>query len=342
MRNCLTDIDGIRIGHADDHDILTGTTAILFDEPAIAAADIRGGGPGTRDIALLSAENTIEKVDAFFLSGGSAFGLDAGGGVQAWLAEQGRGFAVGPAAAQVRVPIVPGAILFDLLSGPVDARSEPVDYRALGYAAARAANSNTSALGSVGAGLGATTATLRGGLGTASDATPTGARIGALAVVNAIGSATLGQSPHFWAAPFEQRDEFGGRGLPATLPDDALAPLMKGVPGDAPGQATTLCVIATDAALSAAEVKRLAIMAQDALARALYPVHTPLDGDIVLAAAIGQIPLCDDPSMRHHHLAVLGTLAANTVARAIARGVYHAAPVQTGASLPPSYGQRFV
>ncbi|MEM8878680.1 MAG: P1 family peptidase [Pseudomonadota bacterium] len=323
----------MRIGHAVDTTILTGTTAILFDEPAIVAADIRGGGPGTRDVTLLEPENTVERVDALFLSGGSAFGLDAGGGVQAWLAENGRGFPLGP----VRVPLVPGAILFDLLSGQNNGKR--ADYRTLGYDAAASAEASPTLQGSVGAGIGATTATLRGGLGTASRTTDYGHRIAALAVVNAVGSATMGASRYFWAAPYENSNEFGGQGWPAEMPEFALEPQMKGAPRPTSGQATTLCVVATDAALTVNSTKRLAMMAQDGMARALRPVHTPLDGDIVFAASTGAAPLAPDPAAHHHGLAILGSAAADCVARAIARGVYEAST--DGQAILPAYKARF-
>src|SRR5262252_811765 len=189
MRNLITDVPGLRVGHAPDVRRASGTTAIVFDAPAVAAVDVRGGAPGTRETDLLDPGTLVEHIDAVALSGGSAFGLDAASGVQAWLHEQGRGFAVG----STRVPIVPGAILFDLThAGDKDwGRFSP--YRELGYAAAAAA-SGEFALGSVGAGLGATTVNLKGGLGSAS-ATCDGATIGALAAVNAAGSVTVGDGP---------------------------------------------------------------------------------------------------------------------------------------------------
>jgi D-aminopeptidase len=253
---------------------------------------------------------TIERIDAIALAGGSAFGLDAAAGVMAWLAEQGRGFAVRSA----RVPIVPGAILFDLLNGGDKDWGRYPPYRELGYAAAAAAGPDF-ALGNAGAGLGATTVALKGGLGSAS-ATVQGFTVGALAAVNAAGSVTIGRGPWFWAAPFEREAEYGGRGLPPDLPAGALAFRSKG----RPGESTTLVVVACDAALSKAEVKRLAIMAQDGLARAIRPVHTPLDGDVVFAAATGHRPLADPVA----GLAELGTTAADVVARAVARAVYEA------------------
>jgi D-aminopeptidase len=271
---------------------------------------------------LLDPAQTVQGIDAIALSGGSAFGLDAASGVQAWLAEQGRGFRVRDA----RVPIVPAAILFDLLNGGDKSWGRYPPYRELGYAAASNASTEHAALGNVGAGLGATTVNVKGGLGTASDITAEGHTVSALAVVNAAGSATIGDGPWFWAAPFEQNGEFGGRGMPAPMPPDALVPRLK---GDA-RQNTTLVVVATDAVLNKAQAKRLAVMAQTGLARALYPVHTPLDGDVVFAAATGKKPL-DDP-MRG--LAQLGAIAGNVVARAVARGVYESATLPFPGALP--------
>src|SRR5487761_2766611 len=217
MNNLLTDIAGVRVGHADDAALASGVTAVIFDQPAVAAMDVRGGGPGTREGALLDLANTVEKIDAIALAGGSAFGLEAGGGVQAWLAEKGRGFAVRGAI----VPIVPGAICFDLLNGGNKRWGRFAPYRDLGYAAAAAA-AETFALGSAGAGLGALTANLKGGLGSASAQTDGGVKVAALAVVNALGTVTVGDGPWFWAAPFEMSGEYGGRGLPASFTPDML------------------------------------------------------------------------------------------------------------------------
>jgi L-aminopeptidase/D-esterase-like protein len=327
MHNLITDVPGVRVGHADDSRIGSGATAILFDQPAVAAIDVRGGGPGTREANLLDPAMTVQHIDAIALSGGSAFGLDAASGVQAWLREQGRGFAVRGA----RVPIVPAAILFDLLNGGDKDWGRYPPYRELGYAAIAGA-SETFALGSVGAGLGATTATLKGGLGSASAVTRAGIRVGALAAVNAAGGAVVGDGPWFWAAPFERDSEYGGRGLPPTIPPEALRFRTKG----ALGESTTLAVVATDATLSKAQATRLAVMAQDGMARAIRPVHTPLDGDVVFAAATGAQPLAD-PILS---LADLGTLAADVLARAIARGVYEATALPFPDALP-SWRARF-
>ncbi len=322
--NLLTDIAGVRVGHADDARLASGATAIVFDEPAVAAIDVRGGGPGTREDALLDLANTVERVDALALSGGSAFGLDTGGGVQAWLAERGRGFRIRDAV----IPIVPGAIMFDLLNGGDKAWGRFSPYRDLGYAAAAAAGPDF-ALGSVGAGLGATTATFKGGLGSASARTPDGVKVAALAVVNAVGSVTVGDGPWFWAAPFEVDGEFGGRGLPPAFTQDMLAMRIKGGPAASSRENTTLAVVVTDARLTKVQAKRLAMIAQTGFARAIYPVHAPLDGDVLFAAATCAKPI--DPLAG---LTELGMIAANVVARAIARGVYTATALPFAGALP--------
>jgi len=321
LRNLITDVPGLTVGHAGDGKLGSGTTVLVFDRPAVASVDVRGGGPGTRETALLDPAQTVEGIDAIVLSGGSAFGLDAASGAQAWLREQGRGFAV----REARVPIVPAAILFDLLSGGDKNWGRYPLYRELGYAAAERAGLDV-ALGSVGAGLGCTTVNLKAGLGSASAQTRDGVTVGAIVAVNAAGSVTVGDGPHFWAAPFEQNGEFGGRGSPAAIAASDLAFRSKGVAGEN----TTLAIVATDAILSKAQCRRLAVMAQTGLARAIYPVHTPLDGDLVFAAATGHRAL-PDPVFA---LSELGMLAANVLARAVARGVYEATALPFPGSLP--------
>jgi L-aminopeptidase/D-esterase-like protein len=330
LKNLLTDIAGVRVGHADDAALASGVTAIIFDAPAVASVDVRGGGPGTREESVLHLEGTVDAIDAITLSGGSALGLDAAGGVQAWLAEQGRGLRIRDAV----IPIVPGAICFDLLNGGNKAWGRFPPYRDLGYAAARAANTDF-ALGSVGAGLGATTANFKGGLGSASALTEGGIAVAALAVVNAVGSVTVGDGPWFWAAPFEMGQEFGGRGLPPSFNPDMLKARLKGGPEARPAENTTLVVVVTDAVLTKPQAKRLAVIAQTGMARAIYPVHAPLDGDVVFAAATGQKPV--DPLFG---LTELGMVAANTVARAIARGV-HAATALPFLGALPAWSDRF-
>jgi L-aminopeptidase/D-esterase-like protein len=330
LKNLLTDIAGVRVGHADDAAIASGVTAIIFDSPAVASIDVRGGGPGTRDDAMLKPESTVEAIDAIALSGGSALGLDAAGGIQAWLAEQGRGLRIREAV----IPIVPGAICFDLLNGGNKAWGRFPPYRDLGYAAACAASGGDFALGSVGAGLGATTANFKGGLGSASAQTG-GVTVAALAVVNAVGSVTVGDGPWFWAAPFETADEFGGRGLPPAFTLDMLSARLKGGLAAASSENTTLVVVVTDAILTKAQAKRLAMIAHTGMARAIYPVHATTDGDVVYAAATGKKPI--DP---RSGLTELGMVAANTVARAIARGVHSATALPFLGALP-AWGDRF-
>jgi L-aminopeptidase/D-esterase-like protein len=324
LKNLLTDISGVRVGHADDAALASGVTAIVFDSPAVASIDIRGGGPGLREDALLRPEAMLEAVDAITLSGGSALGLDAAGGVQAWLAEQGRGLRVRDAV----IPVVPGAICFDLLNGGDKAWGRFPPYRDLGYIAAAAA-STSFALGSVGAGLGATTANFKGGLGSASAQTEGGVMVAALAVVNAVGSVTVGDGPWFWAAPFEVDGEFGGRGLPPSFTKDMLKARLKGGPAVTSTENTTLVVVVTDAVLTKSQAKRLAMIAQTGMARAIYPVHAPTDGDVLFAAATGKHPV--DPLFG---LTELGMVAANVVSRAIARGVHDATALPFLGALP--------
>jgi D-aminopeptidase len=316
-RNLITDVAGVLVGQADDARLASGVTAIIFAEPAVVAVDVRGGAPATRDTDLLEPHRTVERIDAVVLSGGSAYGLDAAAGVQALLREKGRGFAIG----DIRVPLVCGAAMFDLLNGGDKNWGRFPPYRDLGYAAA-AAVGESFALGTAGGGFGATTINLQGGLGSASAITRDGHTVGALVVVNACGSATVGRGPQFWAAPFEVGNEFGGLGFPSTVAPAALAPVSKG----RPGENTTIAIVATDAALTKAQTKEFAVMAQDGLARALYPAHTTLDGDTVFAAATGRRPLAD----AINEVAELGAVGANALARAVARGVYEAKSLPDG------------
>lgn len=324
-RNSITDIAGLKVGNADDARLKSGVTAIVCDRPATAAVHVMGGAPGTRETDLLSPENTVAEVDAVVLSGGSAFGLDAGSGVQAWLREQGRGFEVGGQ----RIPIVPGAILFDLINGGNKDWGKHSPYRELGYRAAEEANESFS-IGTAGAGYGATVAGLKGGLGTASTVLPSGITVAALVAVNAVGSPVIGSSGHFWAAPFEMDDEFGGLGLPSDIPKDAGSVKLKFRDMDASMANTTIAVIATDANLSKAEAKRLAICAHDGFARALWPVHTPHDGDLVFALATGGREQAGDVN----GFIDLCALASSTMSRAIARAVYSAS-AEEGDIFPP-------
>jgi len=312
-RNLITDVEGIEVGNAEDARVRSGVTVILPDEPATAAVDVRGGAPGTRETNALDPSCLVDKVHAVVLSGGSAFGLDAADGVMSWLVERGRGFRFGEAI----VPIVPSAILFDLRNGGDKSWGAIPPYRELGAAAADAARADFE-LGNVGAGLGATAGGLKGGLGSASfvfGGSRGGYTVGALAAVNCFGSTVMPGSDVFWAWPLEQKDELGGQrpSKPPVALDYAFDASL--------GANTTLAVVATDAVLSKAQAERVAIMAHDGFARAIRPVHTPLDGDSVFVLSTGRRTLADPVA----DLARIGMLAADCTARAIARGVYEAA-----------------
>jgi L-aminopeptidase/D-esterase-like protein len=307
-------IAGLSIGHTEDEKVRTGVTVILPDAPAVASAHVVGGSPGTRETDLLNPQQLVEKVDAIVLSGGSAFGLDAASGAQAWLAEAGRGFPVPPK----RVPIVPAAILFDLNNGGDKDWGRYPPYREMGFEATATASRQVRT-GAVGAGFGATTATTPGGLGIASESLGGGATIMAVMAVNAAGSPRIGSTPHYWAAPFERENEFGGLGLPDPWPDDAESAVTKAGHSTA-GMNTTIGVVITDARITKVEAKQIAVMAHDGFARALYPVHTPGDGDLLFVLSTE----AQDLDRETLSLLSLGTTAANTVTRAIAQGVHAA------------------
>lgn len=323
-RNLITDVAGILVGQAQDSALASGVSVVTSDRPFTAAVHIMGGAPGTRETALLSPDRLVQEVDALVLAGGSAFGLGTCDGVMAGLRDRGRGFAVGP----VQVPIVPGAILFDLLNGG-DKGWQQSPYPALGRQAFEAAG-REFALGSAGAGYGAMTGQFKGGLGSASAQLPSGITVGALVAVNALGSVCVGDGPHFWAAPWEEGDEFGGLG-PAPRMARADAPQ----PRKRMGEATTIAIVATDASLTQAQAKRMATAAHDGMARAIVPSHTPLDGDLVFAAATGRRAMAD-PLMDQFQI---GHAAATCLARAIARAVYSATPRM--GDLQPAWAQTF-
>jgi L-aminopeptidase/D-esterase-like protein len=311
-RNSITDVPGLRVGNAEDHLVRSGITVVLPDEPAVAAVDARGGGTGTRDVELLSLDGSVEYVHALVLGGGSAFGLDAAGGVMAWLAARDRGFTIGSAI----VPIVPQAILFDLLNGgDKDWGMEPPYWR-LGHRATEAANLDV-ALGNAGAGLGAKAGALKGGLGSASVVIEElGVTVGALVAVNSVGDTLLPGTDVFFAWDMEKNSEFGGR-----RPQENFDPGEVRLPKDArAGENTTIAVVACDAVLTKPQARRLAVMAQAGLARAIRPAHTPLDGDTVFAMGTARRALVDPL----RDLALLGGHAANCLARAVARGVHQA------------------
>lgn len=331
-RNLITDVAGILVGNAENHRIRTGTTVVYPVERCPAAADVRGGAPGTFNIHAMDPSSLRHEVDAIVLSGSSMYGLDAAGGVVAALGARGRGVAFGGAT----TPVVPGAILFDLTNGGDKNWGEAPPYNALGRAAL-AAVAEDFALGNAGAGLGARAGALKGGLGSASSVTADGLQIGALVAVNSFGSAVMPGSDRFWAWPWEMAGEFGGLGPP---PEDWRGePEMPLPPGSAlnphvlsEAANTSIAVVAVNVALGKGEAQRIAIMAQDGLARAIRPIHTPFDGDSVFVLATGAVVLTG-PAM----LARLGHIAADTLARAVARGVYAA----EGLGDRPGWRQKF-
>ncbi|MEE4118765.1 MAG: P1 family peptidase [Paracoccaceae bacterium] len=331
-RNLITDVAGLRVGNAENDRIRTGVTVLTARMPFTAAVHVMGGAPGTRETDLLAPDRLVEKVDALVLAGGSAHGLDAAGGVTAALRAEGRGYPAGP----VRVPIVPAAILFDLANGG-DKEWGECPYTALGRDAYSAA-ADDFALGTAGAGAGCVTATLKGGLGSASAVLEGGVTVGALAAVNCAGAVTIDEAGRFWAAPFEFGDEFGGLGA-GTPSDPSRRPAIKGFDPDGGGggarEATTLAIVATDAALTKAQATRMAVAAHDGLARAIVPAHTPIDGDLVFAVATGARPLADPVA----EPLLIGHAAACCLARAVARGVYAAMP--TAGDTKPTWSERF-
>jgi len=321
MNNSLIDIRGLAVGNAHDEQLASGVTVIVFDPPAPCAIDVRGGAPGITDAHNLEPERTVQAVDAICLSGGSAFGLEAAGGVRAALARQGRGYSIRGAL----VPIVPGAILFDLLNGGDKNWGRFPPYRELGERAVQALKTRDLPLGTVGAGYGATTADLKGGLGTASDMSPSGHKVAAIVAVNAVGSANIGDTGHFWAAADEKGSEFGGLSYPHPFPVLSGMPKLKGVdPVN-----TTIALVVTEAKLTKAECKQLAVMAQDGMARAIRPIHLPMDGDTVFAAATGIEELASPLDF-----ALIGNTAASCLARACARAVYEATALPFEGALP--------
>lgn len=323
-RNLITDVPGLRVGNAQDDALKSGSTVLLGDGPFIASVAVMGGAPGTRETDLLEPDKMVDQIDALVLSGGSAFGLDAATGVQERLRRDGRGFALGPAV----VPIVPAAIIFDLLNGGTKdwARNPYYDLGLQAYDNA----SRTFEIGTAGAGTGALSAMHKGGLGSASFVLESGHTVGALVAANPIGSVTQPDSRHFWAAPFEIGDEFGGfgssqqTGITAPAPSRKIAAMAKlgRLPHAAPTN-TTIAIVATDAPLSKSECKRLATAAHDGMARAIMPSHTPHDGDLVFA--LSTTKRIAEPAA---DLMTLGNAAAHCLSRAIARAVYAATSAQ--------------
>ena len=323
MKNCLLDVAGLSVGHAHDVDAITGVSVIVPDRPAACAVDVRGGGPGTRETDTLGPSGLIDAVHAVVLSGGSVYGLAAADGVCAWLGQKGQGYAASLNPDVPVSPIVPSAILFDNANGGNKDWGTQPPFRALGIRAAKNAAKDSFAQGATGAGFGATAGLYAGGLGSASE-TVDGITIGAMIAANPVGSPYMPKTKCFWAWPYDRQhingeSEYGGVKPPDnytwTEPKDTKLAFLKSA-----GQSTVIGVIAVDAALSTKHLNRLAIMAQDGIAMAVQPSHTPLDGDTIFAIATGTNPITSPVD-----LASLGAAAARCVARALSKGVYFAA-----------------
>jgi L-aminopeptidase/D-esterase-like protein len=318
--NLITDVDGITVGNAEDAAVFTGTTVLLTGGRAIGGVDVRGGAPGSRETEALRPEGLGTGVDAITLSGGSVYGLDAASGALAWCAANGRGFRLPQS--QVPLPIVPGAILFDIANGGDKNWGRESPYRRLAEMACERAGKNF-ALGNSGAGYGAVAGAYKGGLGSASAVTSDGITVGALTAVNAFGSPVMPGTSTLWAWALEQNGELGRQRPPQPgeisldYPDDIKRP-------PEPAANTTIAVVATDISLSPSQARRVAVMAHDGFARALRPVHTPVDGDIVFAISTGAKPLAEPWQIT---LGRVGSLAADCLARAVARGVFEADPL---------------
>ncbi|CAN5475333.1 P1 family peptidase [soil metagenome] len=309
MYNALTDIPGLKVGHWTNLEAGTGCTVILCPEGAVAGVDVRGGAPGTRELALLDPVCMVEKVHAILLSGGSAFGLAAADGVMRWLEEQGYGFNVGVA----KVPIVPAAILFDLPLGRADIRPDA----AAGYAACQAAMDGPMREGNIGAGAGATVGKLlgfnqatKGGLGTASKQLGRGIVIAALAVVNAAGDVIDPPTQKIIAGA--RKPLVGGFADSMKLAESLLGQTRPNLAGLSN---TTLAVVATNVALTKTGATKVAQMAHDGLARTIRPVHTMIDGDLVFALSLGQ---------QQADAGLLGAMAAEVLSEAVVRAVWAA------------------
>ena len=322
--NLITDVAGLTVGNAEDMDILTGVTVVVAEGPMVMAADVRGGAPGTRETPALDPEALVEEVHALVLSGGSVFGLDAASAVTTQLARQGRGFRFGDQAWPC--PVVPAAILFDLMNGGNKAWGGEPPYRHLGDLALAAAALEFR-IGNAGAGTGAMAGAIKGGLGSAS-ARVGEFTVGALVAVNSAGSCVNPETGRLWAQDYAAGGEMGpDQGRPAAIFARSKYDVMAGAA--APGANTTIALVATDARLSKPEARRLAIMAHDGLAIAIRPLHTPFDGDTVFAAATQRREI---EGGRNLTLARLGAAAATTLARAVGRAVWLAEPAGLAAS----------
>src|SRR5580698_7496107 len=318
-RNLITDVPGLQVGQAEDPKARTGVSVILPDARATCSVDVRGGGPGTRETDALDSWNLVHSVDAVVLSGGSVYGLGTADGVAAWLGARGRGYAMMASPSVPPSPIVPAAILYDLANHGDKAWGLEPPYRKLGIHAVETA-SHDFKLGTVGAGYGAGAGSLKGGTGSASFVTKDGMTVGAIVAVNCLGSVLVPGTKNFWAGAFEIGNEFGGLGASNARVVGEDWGETKANP--AARANTTIACIATDVELSIDQMKRVTMMAQDGLARAIRPIHSPFDGDVVFGLSTGRQKI--KGPVAEYVVARIGSVAADVLSRAVARGVYEA------------------
>ncbi len=312
-KNCLTDVAGLLVGSYSDLSAASGVTVVLCPEGAVAGVDVRGAAPGTRETDLLDPVNLVEEVQAVVLSGGSVYGHACSDGVVEWLADRGHGFALDD---QGHVaPIVPGAVLYDLGRGGQFVPPIGPDW---GRRACQAAGDGAVELGSVGAGTGAVSGGIKGGLGSASERLESGITVAALVAVNSLGSVLDPAGGCFWELERAGQDELDAAAkLPRVLPPWP--------PAAEPAHNTTIAVVATDAGLNKAQCRKVAQMAHDGLARAIRPAHTMFDGDTIFCLATGRCRLPVDQGFfgppAAQAVSEIGRSAADCLARAIMRGV---------------------
>ena len=328
--NFITDVDGVQVGHAENLEIGTGVTVITSDKPFSAAVDVRGGGPGTRETDMLSLENSIGRADAIVLSGGSAYGLDACAEIQDLLRQDQKGYKLGNAI----IPLVPGAVIFDLNINEKPHVNEVGNRSPWRILANKAYNSLNKQLqqGSYGAGCGATTATLKGGQGSSSwkQKLSNGKEytVGALVINNAVGNPLLNEGPNFLSGFLEYKNEFGGYGASLESYDHILR--AKRIPSSL-GQSnifndiasnTVIGIVATDAPVTRAHLKRMAIMAHDGIAKSVSPAHTPMDGDTIFAISTSDVSYKE--VLENTDILALGARSSDCLARACNRAVFEA------------------
>ena len=313
--NLITDVDNILVGNAQNEKVGTGTTVLIPPEGSTASADVRGGAPGTREVGALNPYNLVDTVDAIVLSGGSAWGLESASSAANYIGKTGRGFKTSDNIKNV--PMVPAAILFDLNNGGDKNWGDTPPYNKLGIEATSKASTKFK-LGNIGAGYGAKAGSLKGGLGSASFENAEGLKVGGLFAVNSFGSVVNSETGQFWAASDELNNEFGGMGAPQDLPEDILA-------GSTIGHAleksnTTIGIVATNAKLDSKTAKRIAIMSHTGMARAIRPIHTPVDGDVIFVVSTNTF----DRELTYREINEIGELGARVCSRSISRAIYEA------------------